>query len=53
MHLPLVNAGDVHALAAIDRFWIDTDRGLQDADDIREIVLDRAYLNRGDRGARE
>jgi len=51
MHLPMVNAGDVHALGAIDRFWIDTDRDLQDADDIRGIVLAGKYVNREARGA--
>jgi len=45
--LALVNAGDVHALQSIDRFWIDTDRPVERPGDLREIVLERAYVNRG------
>lgn len=43
--LPLVNAGDAHSVDMIDRFWIETDRSLGKADDIREIVRQRAYNN--------
>ena len=53
LNLPLVNAGDVHALGFVDRFWIDTDRDLGAPDDIRRIILDGAYLNRGGGGAGE
>ncbi len=45
--LPVVNAGDVHSLDMIDRFWIDTTRPVEHPDDVRRIVLDRAYENRG------
>lgn len=43
--LALVNAGDVHGLQQVDRFWIDTDLDLDLAADIRQIVLDGAYRN--------
>jgi len=45
MHLPLINAGDVHALDFINRFWIQTDRPLVQADDIRPIILAGQYEN--------
>jgi hypothetical protein len=41
--LPLVNAGDSHAVEGLDRQWIETHRDIVEADDIRGIVLDRAY----------
>ena len=47
--LPLVNAGDVHALRFLDRFWIETDRSVNKADDIRRIIMNRAYVNRTDK----
>jgi len=50
--LPLVNAGDVHALGFVDRFWIETDEPVEHARDIREIVTKRRYRNRRRRGGR-
>lgn len=44
--LALVNVGDVHALDAIDRYWIETAHVLDGPDDIREVVLSGAYENR-------
>ncbi len=43
--LPTVNAGDLHALEMINKFWIETDRDLTQACDIRQVVLDSAYTN--------
>jgi len=43
--LPLVNAGDVHALDFIGRYWIETTRCLDEARDIRPIVLGGDYSN--------
>ena len=43
--IPAVNAGDVHALDFIDRYWIETDQELADAKDIRRIVTARLYRN--------
>jgi len=40
---PLVNASDVHPLSHINRFWIETNRPLVEADDIREIILAGDY----------
>ncbi len=45
LNLPLVNAGDTHALTGADRFWIETDRPIEQADDIRQIILENAYSN--------
>jgi len=45
LSLPLVNAGDVHALNFIGRFWTETDQPLQAAKDIRGIVLAGKYRN--------
>jgi predicted metal-dependent phosphoesterase TrpH len=50
--LPLTNAGDVHALNAVDRFWIETHRDLDRPTDLREVVCDRAYDNRQRKPAR-
>ena len=36
--LPLVHTGDTHGPDMIDRFWIETHRPLERADDIRDIV---------------
>jgi glutamate mutase epsilon subunit len=44
--LPLVNAGDTHCRDFINRYWIQTQRGLAEARDIRQIVLEGAYQNR-------
>jgi hypothetical protein len=41
--LRLINAGDVHALHFVDRFWIETHRSIERAEDIRDIVLEGAY----------
>ena len=41
--LPVVNSGDVHILSFINRFYIRTERDLEYANDIRQIVLDGAY----------
>lgn len=43
--LPLVNAGDVHDLHFLNRFWIETDRPIRKAGDIRSVILNRAYVN--------
>ena len=43
--LPMVNVGDVHGLDFLNRFWIETDRPLLKAGDIRTAVLNRAYAN--------
>lgn len=45
LHLPLVNAGDVHGLGFVNRFWIETARPVEKADDVRAIVVERAYQN--------
>lgn len=45
LHLPLVNAGDVHGLGFVNRFWIETSRPVEKADDVRAIVVERAYQN--------
>ena len=45
LRLPLVNAGDVHSLEMINRFWIETAQPLQAAGDIRQVILDRTYRN--------
>lgn len=41
--LPLVNAGDVHALTMINKFWIATTKSIQYADEIREVILQGDY----------
>lgn len=43
--LKLVNCGDSHAIDFLDKFWIETDRPIVEADDIRSIVLEGAYRN--------
>ena len=43
--IPLVNAGDSHATSMIDRFWIETDQPVDQARDIRKIVLEGKYRN--------
>jgi predicted metal-dependent phosphoesterase TrpH len=43
--IPAVNAGDVHALDFIDRYWIETDEPLVEAKDIRRIVTAGLYRN--------
>jgi len=43
--LPVVNAGDVHALEFLDRFWIETEAPLVEARDIREILVNRRFRN--------
>jgi len=44
--LPLVNSGDVHSAAAVNKFWIETQRPLHRGLDIRRIVREGAYVNR-------
>ncbi|MHC4985068.1 MAG: PHP domain-containing protein [Planctomycetota bacterium] len=44
-NLPLVNAGDLHSTAMVDRYWIETEHPVERADDIRSIIVDRAYRN--------
>ena len=44
--LSLVNAGDSHGLDFLERYWIETARPVEAADDIREIVLKSDYVNR-------
>jgi hypothetical protein len=41
--LPTVNAGDVHTLDMVNRFWIETFEPLAQADDILGVVRSRAY----------
>jgi hypothetical protein len=43
LKLPLVNAGDVHSLEMIGRYWIQTRRPLKRADDIRQIIIAGDY----------
>lgn len=45
-HTPLVNSGDVHAEVMIDKFWVETNEDLIEADDIWRIVTSGAYYNR-------
>lgn len=45
LNLPLVNSGDTHSLDFIDKYWIETLRPLDRADDISKIILDGAYKN--------
>ena len=44
--LRLVNSGDVHTQAALNRFWIETDVPLRRRKDIRRVVLNGEYANR-------
>lgn len=41
--LKLVNAGDVHSLEMINRYWTETDRPVATRRSIRPIILDGAY----------
>lgn len=43
--LPLVNAGDTHALSFLGRYWVETAQPIGQGDDIREIILSGAYSN--------
>ena len=45
MGLALVNAGDTHHPSMLDRFWIETTRPIERAEDIREIVVAGQYVN--------
>jgi len=45
LRVPLVNAGDVHALDFVGRYWIETRRPIEKADDIRQIILGGEYAN--------
>lgn len=40
-----VNTGDVHGKTFVNRFWIETDRPLMEADDIRDIIRSGGYSN--------
>jgi len=44
--IPLVNAGDLHSLDTVAKFWIDCAVPIAHPDDIREIVLGGRYRNR-------
>ncbi len=43
--LRVVNTSDAHHVEALDRFWIETDRPIEAADDIRGIVVAGEYEN--------
>ena len=43
--LATVNTGDVHSLDFINRYWIETNRAVESALDIRKIVMEGAYQN--------
>ena len=45
LNLPIVNTGDVHSLADINQFWIETHYPIESPGDIRKVVLERAYDN--------
>ena len=45
LNLPVVNAGDVHSLAMVGRFWIETARPLTGPADLREMILAGEYAN--------
>jgi len=46
LDIPLVNAGDLHSLDMVGKFWVDCRKPLNTADEIREVVLAGAYSNR-------
>ncbi len=50
LDIPLVNAGDLHALDMVNTFWIDCRGPLTTADEIRGAILDGAYRNRAREG---
>jgi hypothetical protein len=41
--IKIVNAGDIHTVEKVNRFWIETHRPMARADNIREIVLHGQY----------
>jgi hypothetical protein len=43
LKLPLVNSGDTHTVDMIGKYWIETAEPLEQADDIRRIVLAGKY----------
>lgn len=45
LEIPLVNAGDLHSLDMVDRFWIDCAVPVKDSDEIREVVVSGNYKN--------
>ena len=45
-NLALVNSGDTHGVGMLGRFWVETDRSLENADDIRREILNGRYRNR-------
>jgi len=46
LDIPLVNAGDLHSLDMVDKFWIDCTTPLSAPDEIRKVVLGRTYSNK-------
>jgi predicted metal-dependent phosphoesterase TrpH len=46
LHMPVVNAGDVHSVGMVGRFWIETACPLDAPQDIRRVVLGGQYVNR-------
>jgi hypothetical protein len=46
LSLRLVNSSDAHHADALGHYWIETSRPVEEADDIRAIVLEGAYENR-------
>ena len=46
LELPLVNTGDAHSLEMLDRYWVETARPIEAADDIRAIIAAGQYVNR-------
>ena len=46
MNLPVVNSGDVHSVGSVGRYWIETHRPVERAEDIRGIIRSGEYLNR-------
>ncbi len=43
LKLPIVNSGDVHSVDMIGKYWIETTEPLEQADDIRDIILAGQY----------
>lgn len=43
--LPLVNAGDIHSVDMLNRYWIDTSRDVDNPSDIRNIITGSQYVN--------
>ena len=45
LDLPVVNAGDVHALSFVNRYWIETQDDPDGPEDVRRAILARRYSN--------